>query len=57
MKDLKKKWEGTFMRNVLNDCPSCIEDGKDSVEGPSMQTHPIILFYGCRKEIIPVLIA
>lgn len=38
------------MRNVLNDGQSCIEDERDSVEGPSVQTHPIILFYGCRKK-------
>lgn len=50
MRDLKRNGKGMFMRNVLNDRPSCIEDGKYSVEGPSMQTHPIILFYGCRKK-------
>ncbi len=46
--------KGTFVRNVLNYCPSCIEDGKDSVGKPeltSLSNYLLLgLRYGCRVE-------
>ena len=49
--------KGGGVRNLLNDCPSCIEDGKDSVPRPEYAEPSNNFFFWCQNEFIPVLTA